>query len=319
MPMIDMPLEKMRTYMGITPRPADFDEYWDYALAEADSLDYNAEFVKAPFPAKGVECFDLYFTGTKGARIHAKFIKPEKPNGRIPAVLRFHGLSGCSGNWTDLLAQAYMGRCIAALDCRGQGGNSQDVGGVAGTTYTTMFTRGLDGDKHDLHMRDVFLDTYILAKIVMGLDCVDENRVGVCGGSQGGALSLVCASLMPQIKKCSPQYPYLCDYKRVWEMDLDNGAYEGLKYYFRHFDPRHEREDEIFERLGYIDVQNFTKRIKAEVLMGTGLMDATCPPSTQFAAYNKITSKKQMVIYPDFGHEGLKGHADIETKFLSDL
>ena len=319
MPMIDMPLEQMRTYMGITPCPADFDEYWDEAIAEADSLDYNAEFVEKAFPAKGVKCYDLYFTGTKGARIHAMLVKPDKIENKIPAVLRFHGLSCNAGSWTSLLAQAYMGRCTAAMDCRGQGGSSQDVGGVDGTTYTTMFTRGLDGDKRDLHMRDVFLDTYIFAKVIMGLPYVDENRVGVYGGSQGGALSFVCAALMPKIKKCAPDYPYLCDYKRVWEMDLDKGAYEGLKYYFRHFDPRHEREDEIFEKLGYIDVQNLTKRIKAEVLMATGLMDVTCPASTQFAAYNKITSKKRVLIYPDFGHEGLEGHDDKVTEFLSDL
>ena len=41
--------------------------------------------------------------------------------------------------------------------------------------------------------------------------------------------------------------------------------------------------------------------------MITGLMDNICPPSTQFAAYNKITSKKQMTIYPDFGMKGCRG------------
>ena len=39
--------------------------------------------------------------------------------------------------------------------------------------------------------------------------------------------------------------------------------------------------------------------------MAVGLMDTICAPSTQFAAYNKIASPKDMVIYPDFGHETL--------------
>jgi cephalosporin-C deacetylase len=39
--------------------------------------------------------------------------------------------------------------------------------------------------------------------------------------------------------------------------------------------------------------------------MFTGLMDQVCPPSTQFAAYNAISAPKEMVIYPDFGHEAL--------------
>jgi cephalosporin-C deacetylase len=39
-------------------------------------------------------------------------------------------------------------------------------------------------------------------------------------------------------------------------------------------------------------------------------MDTVCPPSSQFAAYNKIISPKTMAIYPDFGHEALPGHPD---------
>lgn len=61
---------------------------------------------------------------------------------------------------------------------------------------------------------------------------------------------------------------------------------------------------EVFTKLGYIDNQHLAHRIRAEVMMFTGLMDTICPPSSQFAAYNKITSKKQVVIYPDFAHEG---------------
>ena len=53
--------------------------------------------------------------------------------------------------------------------------------------------------------------------------------------------------------------------------------------------------------------------------MATGLLDTTCPPSTQFAAYNKITSEKEILIYPDYGHEGLEGHDDIVFRFLTTL
>lgn len=319
MPTVDMPLKEMLKYNGSSPCPADIDEYWDTALAEMNGICSEPQFIKKEFKSKFADFYDLYFEGTKGAKIYAKFGRPKKIDGKVPAVLLFHGLAGSSWQWTDLLELISQGYVVAFMDARGQGGKSEDVGGVKGTTYTTPFTRGLDGDKHDLLMRDMFLDTARLAKIVMGLDYVDENRVGTHGSSQGAALSLACAALVPKIKKCSAIYPYLSDYKRVWDMDLDKGAYEGLRYYFRCFDPRHEREDEIFERLGYIDVQNLVKRIKAEVLMATGLMDTIAPPSTQFAAYNKITSKKDVIIYPDFGHENLDGQKDIYFEFLSDL
>ena len=102
-------------------------------------------------------------------------------------------------------------------------------------------------------------------------------------------------------------------------MDLANGAYEELRIYFRLFDPLHERENEIFTKLGYVDVQHLAPRIRGEVLMTVGLMDETCPASTQFAAYNKITSKKSLRIYPDFAHELLPGQIDATFQFMKEL
>lgn len=319
MPMIDMPLEKLKEYQGRNPRPSDFDEFWDKSLEELYAIDPKPTFKPADFESKAAEAFDLTFTSTKGARIHAKFMKPKNIEGKVPAVLGFHGLSGSAPDWSTLLPYASEGFVIAYMDTRGQAGYSEDVGGVPGTTYTTPFMRGFDGEPSDLYCRDTFLDTAQLARVVMGLEYVDEKRVGATGGSQGGALTLACASLVPEIKLAAPVYPYLCDYKRVWEMDLDKGAYEGIRYYLRAFDPMHEHIDDFFLKLGYIDLQFLAPRIKAELMMCTGLMDTTCPPSTQFAAYNKVTSKKSVLIYPDYGHEALKGNSDLIFKFLSKL
>lgn len=70
------------------------------------------------------------------------------------------------------------------------------------------------------------------------------------------------------------------------------------------------REDEIFNKLGYIDIQNLADRIQAKVLWVTGLADTICPPSTQFAAYNKITASKDLMVYYEYGHEYLPYLAD---------
>lgn len=319
MPLIDMPLDKLKVYQGRNPRPADFDEFWDRSLAEMNSIDPEADFAPYAFASNIADCFELRFKSTKNAIIYAKFARPKNITGKIPAVLNFHGLSGSGMSWSSMMGYVSQGYCIASLDCRGQGGLSQDVGGALGTTFTTPFVRGLDGEPEGLLCRDLFLDTAMLARIIMALDYVDETRIGVFGGSQGGALTIACAALVPEIKLCAPTYPYLSDYKRVWDMDLDRGAYEGLRYYFRHFDPTHARENEIFEKLGYIDIQFLAPRIRAKVLMQTGLLDTTCPPSSQFAAYNKITSEKEVIIYPDYGHEGIKGSDDATFSFLAQL
>lgn len=319
MPLIDMPLEALHAYQGRNPRPDDFDEYWERALTEMTSVDPSVELIPSSFTVPFADCFDLYFTGVRGARVHAKYVRPKNVSEPHPAILQFHGYTGNAGDWTDKLAYASLGCSVVAMDCRGQGGYSEDIGGVKGNTHKGHIIRGLDDNPDNLLFRHIFLDTAQLASIVMNFPEVDENRVGAMGGSQGGALTIVCAALEPRIKRLASSYPFLSDYKRVWEMDLAAGAYEELKTYFRYFDPQHLRENEIFTNLGYIDIQFLAGRIRGELLMAVGLMDQICPPSTQFAAYNKITAPKRLEIYPDFGHEHLPGFADKISSFMLGL
>ena len=317
MPVIDMPLRELEKYNGVNPKPNDFEEYWDKAVAEMKAVDSQVVMTKAEFQTSTVECYDMYFTGVNGARVYAKHLRPKNFTGKIPAVLQFHGYSQNSGSWTSKLAYAAAGYAVFAMDARGQGGKSQDVGGVIGNTYQGHIIRGLDEqDPNKLLFRDIFLDTAQLAGIAMELDFVDETKVYAMGGSQGGALTIACAALEPRVAKAAPLYPFLCDYKRVWDMDLDVGAYQELRDYFRRFDPRHERVNEVFTKLGYIDLQYLAPRIQAKTLMFTGLLDSICPPSTQYAAYNKMRCEKKHILYPDFKHEDLPGADDIIFEFL---
>lgn len=317
MPLIDMPLQELHAYKGSSPLPADHEAYWQRAIAEMKAVDPRIEMIPSSFQTPVAECFDLYFTGVRGARIHAKYVRPKTASAPHPALIQFHGYSGNSGEWTDKLSYAALGFSVIAMDTRGQGGSSEDTGGVKGNTLSGHIIRGLDdADADNLLFRHIFLDTAQLAGIVMDLPEVDATRVAVTGWSQGGGLTIACAALEPRVCKAIPVYPFLSDYKRVWDMDLAKDAYEELRKYFRSFDPQHEREAAIFERLGYIDVQYLAERIRAEVLMGIGLADTICPPSTQMAAYNRMTTEKKLEVFPDFGHEGLPGLPDKITQFL---
>jgi cephalosporin-C deacetylase len=315
----DLPLDELYTYQGTNPRPADFDEFWDQSLAEMKAIDPQIELIHADFEHPAADCYHLYFTGVGGARIYAKLVKPKTINAPMPALLMFHGYSGNSGDWLDKINYAAAGFIVAALDCRGQGGLSEDPGGIRGWTLNGHFIRGVEDTPKNLTMRQIFLDTAQLAGIVMAMPEVDATRVGAMGASQGGGLTLACAALEPGIKRAAPVYPFLSDYKRVWEIDLDEQAYNELKLYFRRFDPRHEKEDEIFTTLGYVDIQHLCPRIRAEVLMSTGLRDKICPPSTQFAAYNKISSVKSMDLYPDYAHEHIPECYDRIFQFMMSL
>jgi cephalosporin-C deacetylase len=320
MGLFDLPLPKLKKYRGTNPKPRDFDAFWDKSLRQMRSLDADVQLtpnrsVKVAF----AECFDLYFTGMGGARVHAKYLRPKGVTKPHPALLQFHGYTVNSGDWNDKLNYVAAGFSVAALDCRGQGGPSEDKGGVSGTTMRGHIIRGLDGRPEDLLFRNIYLDCAQLAGIVMGFPEVDEKRVGAMGASQGGGLTLACASLEPRVSRAAPIYPFLSDFRRVWNLDLAKDAYEELTYYFRQFDPRHEREDEVFLKLGYIDLQHLAPRIKAEVLMTTALMDTVCPPSTQFAAFNKIRGKKHVDLYHDYVHEYIPQAGDRIFNFMMGL
>ena len=320
MPLLfDMPLEELYTYQGTNPRPDDLDSYWAAAIAEMQAVDPAIELIPADFQTPFARCSHLYFGGVGGARIHAKLLQPRHLDAPGPAVLMFHGYSGNSGDWYEKLGYVAQGFTVAALDCRGQGGLSEDVGGVKGWTLRGHIVRGLEDSPEALLYRQIFLDTAQLAGIVMAMPEVDARRVGTWGGSQGGGLALACAALEPRIKRAAPMFPFLCDYQRVWEIDQAENAYVELRDWFRRFDPTHERENEVFTRLGYIDVQHLASRIQAEVLMAVGLMDQICPPSTQFAAYNKIQSAKSLKVYPDYQHEALPGWLDTAFEFITGL
>lgn len=156
----DMPLDALKTYQGRNPRPNDFDQYWDRALAELDRLDPKVQLVSAARKAPSgtgpepdfAAYYDLYFTGIGGSRIYAKLIRPlgsaaqrrTGSNGKGPAIIQFHGYSMHSGDWQSRLGLAAAGFTVAALDCRGQGGRTEDLSPVRGTTLNGHIIRGLE-------------------------------------------------------------------------------------------------------------------------------------------------------------------------------
>ena len=315
----DLPLHELKEYRGTNPKPHDFNEFWEKGLEELSQQSLDYELIPAGFTSRIAECYDLYFTGVGGARIHCQLVRPKNQVGQGPGLVWFHGYHGSSGDWVDKLGYAAEGFTILALDCRGQSGLSVDNSQVKGTTLKGHIIRGIEEEPKKLYYRQVFLDTAQAARILLAMENVDADRVGVYGASQGGALAIVCSALEPRIKKTVAIYPFLSDYKRAWELDIESSAYEEIHYYFKFIDPTHEREEELFNKLGYIDIQHLAERVKSNVLWAVGMEDLVCPPSTQFAVYNKIQSPKQMMIFYEYGHEYIRTFGDQVHSFFSDL
>lgn len=312
MSMTEQDIEMLSDYLGTTPMPEDFDAFWDARLAEADRVPLVYSLTQAKEVPSFPTCdyLDLWFTGMDGARVYAKYLKPrsEKP---LPLVLQFHGYPGASRSWLEQSSYAGMGMALLAMDCPGQGGYGHDVGGYLGSTVSGHIIAGVDGPAEKMYYVRLHQNIRILCRIVRCLEGIDLERVYVNGASQGGGIGLACCALNPElINRAAILYPFLSDYRMVWELGADMIAYEGLRYYSRWFDPDEENQERWFRQLGYIDSKNFAHRIQCPVLFGTGLADTVCPPQTQCAVYNNLTCPKRRYLFPGFAHEEIQDFDD---------
>ncbi len=307
--------EELKNYKGTNVKPADFDLYWQRALKLIENHDLEVELVPANIRFENAECFDLYFKGVDGSKIHAKYLRPTI-NKKDTAILQFHGYMYHSGYWNEKLVYTSQGYSVAAMDTRGQGGLSEDLVQFKGCTVYGHLIKGLEEHPDNLYYKYVFLDTVILSRIIMKLEKIEN--LYTMGLSQGGALALVCGALVPQVKKIAVQNPFLSDYKKVWQLGVGREQYRLIDF-FRLFDPLHQREEEVFEKLGYIDVHNHAENIKGRVFMGTGVIDDICPISCQMAIYNNLKVEKSLKLYPDFGHEDMPYFWDESVMFFNEI
>lgn len=315
----DMPLEELLQYQGSSPKPENFDEYWRAALDELDNTPPEPRISPADFAVPNMICQDLWFNGVRGGHIHARYVRPAgTENKPLPAILHYHGYTGGADAWTYIMGLAAAGLAVFYMECRGQGGESYDDNGNKGRTHTSHLLKGiLDGDPQRLALRHAMLDATQLARIAMNMTNIDAKHICTFGESQGGALALACAALEPRIAFCVPSLPWLCDFKRTYELQLPiGGVIQEITVWFRTHDPQHKTGNWLFEQLAYIDMQNLAPRINAQVLLLCALKDNNCPPSTQFAMYNKLKSKKEYLLFHDFVHEPILNKCDILLQWI---
>lgn len=311
MPNMDMSLNMLREYTGSMPRPTDFREFWDKKVKEAWEQPLRYSITDSEIPhSETTRYYDIWLDGMNGAKLYAKYILPVRQE-KVPVILQFHGYPGASRGWFEQSSFAGLGMAVLAMDCPGQGGASIYAGAPEGTTAGDHIVMGLGGEPEGLYYVEVFQDTCLMVRLALELAELDSERIFVNGASQGAGLGLVCTALNPQyIRKCAALYPFLTDYRRAWDMDRDVIVFDGMKYCTRWFDPTGAKLEEMFYKLGYIDVLNFVEYITCPVMFGTGLIDAVIPPSAQFAAYGKMKCPKQYLIYPDYGHEEIADFDD---------
>jgi len=272
-----------------TAEPKDFDAFWAGSIAEARRTPLAAK--ETLLPERCTSTMNFYEVSFQNgaARVYGILTVPKKA-GKYPAVLRVPG-AGIRPYYGTVLDDE-----VITLEI-GIHGISVTL---AAEVYTNLNSGALSGyqtfnkndrDKH--YYKRVYTGCVRAVDYIFSLPEFDGQTVGVTGGSQGGALSIVTAGLDPRIRFLAAYYPALCDYAGYLQKRAG-----GWPHYFRTEQPQ---PNEV-ETLAYYDVVNFARRVMAPGIYSWGFNDLTCPPTSMYAAYNVITAEKELKLFLNTGH-----------------
>jgi cephalosporin-C deacetylase-like acetyl esterase len=148
-------------------------------------------------------------------------------------------------------------------------------------------------DRNTHYYKRVFTGCVKAVDFIYTLPEFDGDNIGVTGGSQGGALTIITTGLDKRIKYMAGLYPAMCD-----ATGYLNKRAGGWPHYFRTTEPK---PNEI-ETLAYFDVVNFARRVTVPGYLTWGYNDITCPPTSMYSAYNVITAPKELHLFLETGH-----------------
>lgn len=304
MPRFDLPTEELRSYRPDVAEPADFDDFWDRTLAESRAVAAPIRLSRIDSPLQAVEVYDVTFSGFGGDPIGGWLLLPATGEEPLPAVIEFNGYGGGRGLPHERLGWSATGYAHFFMDTRGQG-SGWGTGGVtpdphgSGPATPGFMTRGIN-DPHDYYYRRVYTDAVLAIDAIRSLDRIDESRVAVTGGSQGGGIAIAAAALSPGLIAAMPDVPFLCQFERAVGLTGRDPYNEVVRYLSVHRDS----VERTFTTLSYFDGVNLARRATAPALFSVALMDPVCPPSTVYAARNHWGGTADIVEYAFNEHEG---------------
>ena len=277
--------------------PTDFLAFWEKAKADLSKIPLDARMTL--LPERCTENTNVYQVNMQnyrpGTRLYGILCIPKK-EGKYPAILKVPGAG----------VRAYAGDIATAE----KGFITLEIGihGVPVTmdpsVYNNLMAGALSGywnnnldDKDRFYYKRVYIGCVRANDFLVQLPQYDGSNLGVMGGSQGGALSIVTAALDTRVKFLAAFYPALSDLTGYLK-----GRAGGWPHLFDKNNLAFNNKKDKIETAGYYDVVNFARQLKVPGMYSWGFNDETCPPTSMYASYNVITASKELFIAQETGH-----------------
>jgi len=275
-----------------TTLPDDFEQFWKNAKSDLDKIPVNP--LMTLMPERCTDKVDVYHVCIDNieGKIYGILSKP-KIEGKYPAILYVPG-AGIRPYYGNLLA-AEKGIITFQIGIHGipVNLNPEVYSNLRYGALDNYWVTNLD-DKDEYYYKRVYLGCVRSVDFIESLDCFNGTNIAVAGGSQGGALSIITASLDERIDYLAAFYPALADLTGY----LYNRA-GGWPHMFRN---DFTNKPEKIETSKYYDVVNFARFVKVPGWYSWGYNDDVCPPTSTYSAYNVINAEKELHVFQETQH-----------------
>lgn len=277
--------------------PDDFLTFWTRAKTDAADIPMDARMTL--LPERCTEKVNVYHLNLQnfrsGSRIYGILCIP-KAEGKYPALLQVPG-AGIRPYGGDV-ANAEKGIITLQIGIHGIPVNLDAAvyANLMSGALSSYWTINLD-NRDNYYYKRVYLGCVRANDFLTSLPQYDGTNLGVIGGSQGGALSIITAALDPRVKYLAAYYPALSDVTGYL-----HGRAGGWPHMFNAQNKGANYSAEKVNTMGYYDVVNFARHLSAPGMYSWGFNDETCPPTSMYASYNVIRAPKILFLAPETGH-----------------
>lgn len=278
--------------------PADFDAFWQKALAESAKIPLEPVFTVAPeLCTYHYNVYHVKYRVGERNYFHGVMTVPNKP-GKHPAILKVPGANVCPYSVDTQFGDLLNNAVTLIVGIHGIPVN------MPAEVYRNLkygalyhYNRIKISDKDNYYYKRVYLGCSRAVDLLASLEYVDSERIVVCGGSQGGALSFTTSYLNPKVKCFYAFYPALADLTGY--LHKRGGGWPHL---FRTSYDDSLKNESVFNTLKYYDVVNFARKTRVPSKTALGYNDTTCCPTSMFSAINSIPVANELKIFNEIGH-----------------